>query len=276
MIFAAGLGTRLKPLTDSMPKALVPVGGRPLIDIVIERLMAQGYQRFVVNVHHFAQQIIDHVDASDYASFVHFSDESDKLLETGGGLKKAAPLFPDDSPILIHNVDILDNVDYGWLSRQHLPEEDAVLLVSRRKTKRYLLFDSAMHLMGWTNIETGEVKSPFPWLRNIDHLALNIEHSAVPFNNVQRSMFNVQRPTFNVQRSTFNVQLFPFAFSGIHSFSPRLFPLMERFPDRFPIMDFYLSICHRSRIVGLVKDDLRLLDVGKLDTLAEAEQFLMG
>ena len=254
MIFAAGLGTRLKPLTDTMPKALVPVGGRPLIDIVIERLMAQGYQRFVVNVHHFAGQIIDHVDKSDYAPFVHFSDESDKLLETGGGLKKAAPLFPDDSPILIHNVDILDNVDYGWFARQHLPEEDAVLLVSRRKTKRYLLFDAGMRLMGWTNIETGEVKSPFPWLRN--------------------ATFDLSTPLSPWRVAGAEVSLYPFAFSGIHSFSPRLFPLMDRFPDRFSIMDFYLSICHRSRIVGLVKDDLRLLDVGKLDTLAEAEQFL--
>ncbi len=254
MIFAAGLGTRLKPLTDSMPKALVPVGGRPLIDIVVERLMAQGYQHFVVNVHHFAQQIIDHVENSDYAYFVHFSDERDKLLETGGGLKKAAPLFPDDSPVLIHNVDILDNVDYGWFARQHLPEEDAVLLVSRRKTKRYLLFDAGMRLMGWTNIETGEVKSPFPWLRN--------------------APLDLSTPLSPWRVAGGEVSLYPFAFSGIHSFSPRLFPLMERFPDRFPIMDFYLSICHRSRIVGLVKDDLRLLDVGKLDTLAEAEQFL--
>ena len=111
MIFAAGLGTRLKPLTDTMPKALVPVDGRPLLDINIRRLMAQGYDRFVVNIHHFAQQIIDYVNEQDYAPLVHFSDESAQLLETGGGLKKAAPLFRDDQPILIHNVDILDNVN---------------------------------------------------------------------------------------------------------------------------------------------------------------------
>ena len=149
MIFAAGLGTRLKPLTDTMPKALVPVGGRPLLDLIINRLREQGYDRFVVNIHHFAQMIKDHVAQQDYAPLVQFSDESDQLLETGGGLKKAAPLFNDDEPILIHNVDILDNVDFGWFSRQHLPEEDAVLLVSKRKTKRYLLFDNAMRLMGW-------------------------------------------------------------------------------------------------------------------------------
>ena len=156
MILAAGLGTRLKPLTDTMPKALVPVGGKPLLDIQIEKLQQAGYDRFVVNVHHFAQQIVDHVN--ERKEKILISDETSELLETGGGLKKAQGLFRDDEPILIHNVDILDNVDYEWFRRQHQDDEDAVLLVSRRKTKRYLLFDSAMRLMGWKNIETGEVK----------------------------------------------------------------------------------------------------------------------
>ena len=243
MILAAGLGTRLKPLTDSMPKALVLVGGRPLLDLNIRKLQAQGYDRFVVNIHHFAQQIVDYVAQQDYAPLVHFSDETEALLETGGGLKKAAPLFVDDEPVLIHNVDILDNVDYNWFSRQHQQEEDAVLLVSRRKTKRYLLFDNAMRLMGWKNVETGEIKSPYEYIRRT-----GLSQHGEPLNM--------------------------FAFSGIHSFSPRLFPLMDRFPDRFSIIDFYLSVCHRSHIVGLLKDDLKVLDVGKLDTLHDAEVFL--
>ena len=256
LILAAGLGTRLKPLTDTMPKALVPVGGKPLLDIQIERLMLADYDRFVVNIHHFAQQIRDHV-AQQYppaptnggslpvahpSPTILFSDETDQLLETGGGLKKAQHLFRDDEPILIHNVDILDNVDYGWFRRQHQTDEDAVLLVSRRKTKRYLLFDNAMRLMGWKNIETGEIKSPYGYIRRT-----GLSQHGEPLNM--------------------------FAFSGIHSFSPRLFPLMDRFPDRFGIIDFYLSVCHRSRIVGLLKDDLRILDVGKLDSLHDAEQF---
>lgn len=245
MIFAAGLGTRLKPLTDKMPKALVPVGGRPLVDIVVSRLLATGiYNRFVINVHHLPQQIIDYIGTRDYAPMVSFSDETEQLLETGGGLKKAAPLFSTDEPILIHNVDILDNVDYEWFSRQHLDDEDAVLLVSRRKTKRYLLFDNSMRLVGWKNVETGEIKSPYEYVRRT-----GLSQYGEPFNE--------------------------YAFSGIHSFSPRLFPLMERFPDRFGIIDFYLSVCHRSRIVGCVKDDLRLLDVGKLDSLQEAENFIL-
>lgn len=242
MILAAGLGTRLKPLTDTMPKALVPVCGKPLLDILVRRLMAQGYDRFVINVHHFAQQIIDYVRQQDYAPLVHFSDETEALLETGGGLKKAAPLFHEDQPILIHNVDILDNVDYDWFARQHQADEDAVLIVSQRKTKRYLLFDNAMRLMGWKNVETGEVKSPYEYVRRT-----GLSQHGEPLNM--------------------------FAFSGIHSFSPRLFPLMERFPDRFPIIDFYLSICHRAHIVGLVKPDLQVLDVGKLDSLEKAEEF---
>ena len=243
MILAAGLGTRLKPLTDTMPKALVPVGGTPLLDINIRKLLSQGYDRFVINIHHFAQQIVDHVSQQDYAPLVHFSDESEALLETGGGLKKAHNLFRPDESILIHNVDILDNVDYAWFARQHRTDEDAVLLVSQRKTQRYLLFDNAMHLMGWKNIATGEIKSPYEYVRRT-----GLSQHGEPLNM--------------------------YAFSGIHSFSPRLFPLMERFPDRFSIIDFYLSTCHRARIVGLVKDDLRLMDVGKLDTLDQAENFI--
>jgi NDP-sugar pyrophosphorylase family protein len=270
MIFAAGLGTRLKPLTDTMPKALVPVGGRPLIDIVVDRLQQAGYDRLVVNVHHFAQQVIDHIAASKYAQLVHISDERDQLLETGGGLKKAASLFTDDKPILIHNVDILSNVDFGWFARQHLPEEDAVLLVSRRKTKRYLLFDNAMRLMGWMNIETGEVKSPFPWVRDLQPLPRPLAMREKSGNSQgDDSADNLFIPL--PHREGLGLSLL--AFSGIHSFSPRLFPLMDRFPDRFPIMDFYLSTCHRAHIMGVVKDDLRMLDVGKLDTLAEAEKW---
>ena len=245
MILAAGLGTRLKPLTDTMPKALVPVNGTPLLDLNIRRLMEQGYDRFVVNIHHFAQQIIDHVRQQDYAPLVHFSDETEQLLETGGGLKKAQGLFRDDEPILIHNVDILDNVDYEWFARQHQSDEDAVLLVSQRKTKRYLLFDNAMRLMGWKNIETGEIKSPYEYVRRT-----GLSQHGEPLNM--------------------------FAFSGIHSFSPRLFSLMDRFPDRFPIIDFYLSVCHRSAIVGLVKPDLQLMDVGKIETLDQAEKFIQS
>ncbi|MBP3251966.1 MAG: nucleotidyltransferase family protein [Prevotella sp.] len=243
MIFAAGLGTRLRPLTDTMPKALVRVGGKPLLWHVMSKLSAAGYERVVVNVHHFADQIISYLQVNDFGLDVRISDERELLLETGGGIKHARSLFDDESPLLIHNVDILSNVDLDWFARQHEPDEDAVLLVSRRSSKRHLLFDNAMRLMGWRNVETGEVKSPYEYVR-----LTGLSQHGEPFNE--------------------------FAFSGIHSFSPRLFPLMDRFPDRFSIIDFYLSVCHRSRIVGCLKPDLQLLDVGKTDTLAQAEEFL--
>ena len=252
MIFAAGLGTRLKPLTDTMPKALVRVGGEPLIKRVIMNLAAAGVDRIVVNVHHFAEQIIDYLkDNDNFGLDIRISDETAGLLETGGGIKKAAPLFDPTAPILIHNVDILSNVNlsefYQVASRSEngkvKSEEsncrdavDAVLLVSWRKTKRYLLFNDDMKLVGWTNIETGEVRSPYPEL-----------------NPKECRMY---------------------AFAGIHALSPRLLKMMDQFPDRFGIIDFYLKACATHNIKGYVKDDLKLMDIGKLDTLAQAEEFL--
>ena len=225
MIFAAGLGTRLKPRTDTMPKALVRVGGQPLLWHVIMKLRDAGYERIVVNVHHFAQQIIDYLHENDnFGLDIRISDETGGLLETGGGIKRALPLFDPTEPILIHNVDILSNLD---LSSLHA--DAPLLVVSERKTKRYLQFDDAMRLIGWKNVETGEVKGC-----------------------EGRSL----------------------AFSGIHVLHPSLFPLMDAWPERFPIMDFYLKVCASHLIKGVEARDLRLMDVGKLDTLQEAENFI--
>lgn len=236
MIFAAGLGTRLKPLTDRVPKALVRVGDKTLLERVVMKLKAAGADEIVVNVHHFSQQIKDFLrDNGNFDIDIRISDESDMLLDTGGGLKKAAPFFRCDEPVLIHNVDILSNVDLQGFYQNHL-NEDAALLVSSRKTSRYLLFDDANRLVGWTNIQTGEVRSPFGDIHPSDYRM--------------------------------------FAFSGIHCFSPRLFPLMDGFPDKFGIMDFYLKVCDRVAIYGEVMENLKLMDVGKLDTLSQAEEFL--
>lgn len=234
MIFAAGLGTRLKPLTDTMPKALVRVGGQPLLWHVIMKLKSAGYERMVVNVHHFADQIIDYLESNgNFGVDIRISDERDGLLETGGGIKKALPLFDPESPILIHNVDILSNLDFNTL-----PTDAPLLVVSPRQTKRYLLFDEALRLQGWTNIETGEVRG-------------------VTSEEVKSEKFRM------------------LAFSGIHVFHPSLIPLMADWPDRFPIMDFYLKACGDHLIRGFEVHDLRLLDVGKLDTLEQAEKFLV-
>jgi NDP-sugar pyrophosphorylase family protein len=225
MIFAAGLGTRLKPLTDTMPKALAPVAGQPLLWHVIMKLKAAGYERIVVNVHHFAQQIIDYLQANaNFGLDIRISDERQQLLETGGGIKKALPLFDANAPILIHNVDILSNLDLCAL-----PMDAPLLVVSERKTKRYLQFDDTMRLVGWKNIETGELKG-----------------------SEGRSL----------------------AFSGIHIFHPSLAPLLSDWPERFPIMDFYLKVCGDHLIRGYEARDLNLLDVGKLDSLDQAEKFI--
>ena len=241
MIFAAGLGTRLKPLTDTMPKALVRIGGEPLIEHVILRLKEAGFQRIVVNVHHFAQQIIDYLEENEHFGLdIRISDETEQLLETGGGIKKARDLFDPHSPVLIHNVDILSNVDLtAFYDHACSSGAEATLLVSERQTKRYLLFDDKYRLVGWTNKETGEVKSPHNWVK--DELQ--------------------------------SLQML--AFSGIHVFSPALFPMMDQWPDRFPIIDFYLKACATHPLSGYVADNLRMIDVGKLDSLQQAEEFLL-
>ena len=236
MIFAAGLGTRLKPLTDTMPKALVPVGGQPLLWHVIMRLREAGFERIVVNVHHFADQIIHYLEAHDnFGLDIRISDERDQLLETGGGIKKALPLFDQESPILIHNVDILSNLDL-----KKLPMDAPLLVVSQRQTKRYLLFDERMRLQGWTNVETGELRGPVASSPLTSHLS----------------------------------PLTKLAFSGIHVFHPSLTPLLGDWQERFPIMDFYLKACADHLIKGYEAPGLRLLDVGKLDTLEQAEKFI--
>jgi nucleotidyltransferase family protein len=254
MIFAAGMGTRLKPLTDSMPKALVRVGGEPLLKRVILRLKAAGFERIVINVHHFADQIIDYLRENDnFHLDIRISDETNGLLETGGGIKFAHSLFTKNEPILIHNVDILSNVDLKKFYTSDrkvmcpscgVPHEmaGAVLLVSWRETKRYLLFNQEMRLVGWVNIETGQVKSPYK---------------------------EIQKASVDDLKKHYKM----YAFSGIHTFSPQLFPLMNDYPERFPIMDFYLQNCDKVAIKGYVKPDLKLMDVGKLDTLDQAEAF---
>lgn len=272
MIFAAGKGTRLKPLTDTMPKALVEVGGQPLIQRVILKLKEDGFSHLVVNVHHFANQIVDFLHGHDnFGLDIKISDESTGLLETGGGIRKACPMFQTDSPILIHNVDILSNVDlreFYTLNPQvtrkggsiTCERVGATLLASWRETQRYLIFDQDMLLVGWLHLGTGEVKSPYAW----------VKAARMPRTVEECKLLN-QQIAGGVSEPP--VMRF-YAFSGIHSFSPQLFPLMASYPDKFPIMDFYLQNCHIQPIRGYLKEDLRLMDVGKIDTLKEAERFL--
>ena len=258
MIFAAGLGTRLKPITDTIPKALVPVCGQPLLYHVITKLVAAGYDDLVVNVHHFPDQIIDYLKAHDFGARIAVSDERDFLRETGGGIRYAKRLLTDFStppaaplemtkrdsfaslgmtkePFLVHNVDIVSNLDLKWFRGQHREGALATLVVSERKTQRYFLFDGDDRLKGWTNIATGEVRSPFP---DIDP-------------DKCRKL----------------------AFSGIHLISPSIFEAFDRygFGDRFSIVDFYLKACADYPVYAAVPRDFTLVDVGKFDALPEAE-----
>ena len=237
MVFAAGLGTRLKPITDSMPKALVPICGKPLLYHVICKLRDAGYDEIVVNVHHFAGQIKEYLEANYFGVRISISDESDLLRETGGGIMHARRLLEGSGePFLVHNVDIVSNLDLSWFRGQWRPGALATLLVSERRTQRYLLFDDDMRLVGWTNVATGEVRSPYPGL--------------------QPERFR------------------KLAFAGIHIISPAVFGVFEEYgcPERFPIMDFYLQACAGHPVYGAVAPGLTLVDVGKKETLAEAER----
>lgn len=236
MVFAAGLGTRLRPLTDTLPKALVPVAGQPLLYHVLHKLADAGYTEAVVNVHHFGEQIIRYLaENGPFGLDIRISDERDLLRDTGGGILHARKLL-ENSPFLVHNVDILSNCD---LRNIPLPEGAlATLVVSERPTSRYLLFDGEMRLVGWTHTGTGEIRSPYPDLDPSRCRRL--------------------------------------AFSGIHLLAPGVFGAMRTlgFQDVFPIMDFYLKACRDYPVYGYVPRNLRLLDVGKPEALLRAADFL--
>lgn len=238
MIFAAGLGTRLKPLTDNMPKAMVPIAGKPLLEHIILKLIDARFDEIIINVYHFADQIIDFLkQKNNFGIRIEISDERDMLLETGGGIKKAAAFFNDGMPFLVHNVDILSDVDLDMFYLNHVSQNAlASLLVSERETSRYLLFDIDQQLQGWINEKTGETKSP---------------HT-----NFNPALYN------------------KYAFAGVHVLSPAIFELMNDWNGKFSIIDFYLSIADKANIQGYCPNKLSLIDVGKLDSLVEAEEFL--
>lgn len=160
MLFAAGLGTRLKPFTDKHPKALAEVNGKTLLELNIRYLQRFGIEDIIVNVHHFADQIEQVVnDNNGFGSWVTISDERDEVLETGGGLKKAAPYFEHEEHFVIMNVDVLTNLDLGKMIEAHVASDAmATLAVMQRESSRQLLFDEHLMLCGWTNNNTGEQK----------------------------------------------------------------------------------------------------------------------
>ena len=270
MIFAAGLGTRLKPLTDTLPKALVPLAGKTLLQWQIERLKAAGITDIVVNVHHFPDMIINYLRENDnFGCRIAVSDERDMLLETGGGLRKAKSLLlgigsresrNNDEPILICNVDILSNIDIPTLLQAYNPDEMGVVVVSPRETQRYLLFDHDNRLRGWTNIATGEVR-PASLVSSLNILPPTGEADLQA------------KPTYQLQRS----DLSPLAFSGMQVLNPRIFEVMDKVVaekgDKFSLIDLYLSIAEKEILRAFIPENYRMMDVGKIAQLSEAESF---
>lgn len=250
MIFAAGLGTRLKPLTDTLPKALVPLAGKTLLQWQIEKLKAAGITDIVVNVHHFPDMIINYLkDNDNFGCNIQVSDERDMLLETGGGLRKAEALLGSEvqefrssgEGILICNVDILSDIDIPTLLKAYNPNEMGVVVVSERETQRYLLFNEENRLCGWTNIATGEVRGPIA---------------------------NTQYPISDTTK---------LAFSGMQVLSPRIFDCMDEVVvqkgEKFSLIDLYLSIAQKEILRAYIPENYRMMDVGKINQLSEAESF---
>jgi len=241
MVFAAGLGTRLRPLTDDRPKALVEVNGMSLLEIQLRRLKAFGISTVVINIHHFADLMVSRIQALQKSLEMELlvSDERDAVLETGGGLLKAAPLLAGSEPILIVNVDVLTNLNYGLLQDTFQKQQAlAVLAIRNRPTSRYLVWDSSLRLRGWKNMHTGEVKGN---LKTTDQL------EAMGWQAL--------------------------AFSGIQIISPKFISLMTQ-RGKFSIIDPYLSLAGDHLIRGYQHDEDVWLDVGKPETLAQATAVL--
>lgn len=233
MVFAAGLGTRLLEETSEKPKALVEIGGKTLLQLTIEKLKKEGIDEIVVNVHHFSEVVKKYLSTHDFGIPIYISDESEKLLDTGGGLKKAAHFFNDNSPILIYNVDILSNLNLQLVKEEHLKSGAlATLVVRNRQTQRYFKFDGKQRLVGWINKKTGESKISIPE---------------------------------DFEKAT------EMAFSGIHIIQPEIFKMMPK-EDRFSIVKVYLELAKTQKIKGFFDDSDLWMDVGKTTQLEEARK----
>ena len=241
MIFAAGLGTRLRPLTNDRPKALVEIGGKTMLERIILKLADSGFDDITINIHHFGEKIIDFLEKHDnFGLNLHISDERDMLLDTGGGILKARQFLDGDEPFLVHNADILTDLDLNAMYESHV-ESGAMstVLVKKRKTSRYFVFDDDYRLQGWINKSTGETRPPhFVYKKGLHELA----------------------------------------FGGIHVISPSIFDALSEYSHdqvKFSITPFYVDECHNHLIKGYVQQSpYTWLDVGKPETLAEAEEMV--
>jgi N-acetyl-alpha-D-muramate 1-phosphate uridylyltransferase len=231
MIFAAGLGTRFKPWTDKHPKALALVNGKPLLQRNIEYLQQYGITNVVVNVHHFAEQIIEAIDKNKgWGSNIRISNESDELLETGGGLLKAKDLLQNGQPFITLNADFLTDLNIDNLLAYHQQKGGLISFgVSTRKSSRNFLFDEEMRLCGWENTSTGQ------------------QRISIQKNGLQ-----------------------PMAYSCVVVFEPTIFELIPQ-RGKFSLVDTYLSLAAENPIYGYNHSGDRLVDVGRPESVAIAE-----
>jgi NDP-sugar pyrophosphorylase family protein len=235
MILAAGLGTRLQPLTLTKPKALVEVKGVSMLELVIRNLISEGFDEIIINVHHFVGQIIDFLKVhNQFGVSITISDESDLLLDTGGGILKARDFFNDGKPFLIHNVDILSDINLRELYEFHVLNRSlATLAVKDRKTSRSLLVNANQELCGWKNHQTGQT----------------------------------------IISKGEEIELTSIAFNAIHVMSPDIFPLISE-QGVFSIMDVYLRLAKSQKILTWRNDQNFWFDIGRIENLKEAEKYL--
>ena len=237
MVLAAGMGTRLKPLTDSIPKALVEVGGIPMLERVVLNLKKQGFEKIVINVHHFGNKIQEFLSGKEFGVTIQVSDESKELLDTGGGIVKAFDLLfnEDSSPVLIHNVDILSNADLRALMENCVDrKEGPSLLVSDRDSSRKLIFDSKMRLIGWHNLKD----NAYRWVATQEDKEKEL------------------------------------AFSGIYSITRESVAEIKRIMGggKYSIMEYFLNSERKISVKGFEQKELRIIDIGKPATLLQASK----
>jgi NDP-sugar pyrophosphorylase family protein len=234
MIFAAGRGERLKPLTNHTPKALVELNGIPLIERVIQKLIKHGISEIIINVHYLAEQIIDFLESkNNFGIRIEISDETDLLLDTGGGLKKASWFFDDQVPFILYNTDIISNIDINQMFEQHTSGNViATLAVRNRISSRYFLFNDDNELCGWKNTKT---------------------HQEII--------------------RTKSDQLYPYAFSGVHIVSPEIFNHLPT-EECYSIVNTYLKLSKKFKILAYLHNSNYWFDIGDSVKLKEAEEYI--
>lgn len=234
-IFAAGLGTRLYPYTESTPKALVALQGKPMLGHLILKLKSFGITDIIINIHHYGEQIISYLQENkNFGCHIIISDEREELLDTGGGLKKALNMLEDGENLLVHNVDVLSNFDLNNLIDQHKNSKSKVtLLVQDRKTSRYLLFDEQNKLHGWTNIKTGETKPA------------------------------------NIEVENYR----PFAFNGIHVINKSTLPYFNK-ENTFPIIPIYIEMSQQEELKAVEIDNSFWMDLGNPEAIDKANKWM--